>query len=78
MRDSARVADKYIGRDGSKPGTYTQSREFTRAAVFAAQRKFAEIAGSAASPISNRQMHEILRAALTASPEIFERATSSK
>ncbi len=64
------IADKYIGRDGSPVGKHRRSRELTRAAVLAAQTEVAGIL-NAKSPLTDRQMHSVLLAAVKASPEIF-------
>lgn len=69
---SARIADKYIGRDGSDVSKGT-GKTLVRAAVFAAQAKLAEVLGVAKSPIKDKDMHSIIVAAWKASPEIFER-----
>lgn len=71
MTAAQRIADKYIGRDGSNVGTHPARRELTRAAVFAAQKQLCEILSVSKSPICDRDMHSILLAATKASPELF-------
>jgi hypothetical protein len=65
------IADRYIGRDGSPPESQTRRKELTRAAVLAAQAELERVLKSS-SPLSDRQMHSVLLAAIKAAPEIFE------
>ncbi|NOU05351.1 MAG: hypothetical protein HOO99_04130 [Hyphomicrobiaceae bacterium] len=72
-RQAQTTADRYIGRDGSPVETVPRSRELTRAAVRAAQKVLAASFGGGESPISDAEMHKVLKAAISASPELFEK-----
>ena len=66
------IADRYINRDGSPvTGGPQTSKTLTRIAVAAAQAEMARHTAAGRSPISDKQMHAVLLAAIKASPELF-------
>ncbi|MBK9080222.1 MAG: hypothetical protein IPL91_14530 [Hyphomicrobium sp.] len=67
---SVRLADKYIGRDGSRVSA-NPTRAITRAAVKAAQQALCESLGVSQSPVADKDMHKAILAASRVAPDVF-------